>query len=97
MSCVWENFHRYLDVILFSRNMTNHIVFTLILGGLNVNISGGLGMFSEFHIFVRCVFYRFLWTFQRKKQLLRWSQGAQNSGNTNEILINHVFSVSSIV
>ena len=29
--------------------------------------------------------------------MLRWSQGAQNSGNTNEILINHVFSVSSIV
>ena len=29
--------------------------------------------------------------------MLRWSQGAQNSGNTNEILINHVFFVFSIV
>ena len=29
--------------------------------------------------------------------MFRWSQGVQNSGNTNEILINHVFSVSSIV
>ena len=29
--------------------------------------------------------------------MLRWSQGAQNSGNTNEILINYVFSVSSVV
>ena len=29
--------------------------------------------------------------------MLRWSQGAQNSRNTFEILINHVFSVSSIV
>ena len=29
--------------------------------------------------------------------MLRWSQGAQNNGNTNEILINHVFSVSSII
>ena len=29
--------------------------------------------------------------------MLRWIPGAQNSGNTNEILINHVFSVSSIV
>ena len=27
----------------------------------------------------------------------RWSPRDQNSGNTNEILINHVFSVSSIV
>ena len=97
MSCFLEIFHRYLDVMLFSRNMKNHIVFTLILGGLKVDISLVLVMFSEFHVFVRCVFYRFLWTFQRKKQLLGWSKGAQNSGNTNEILINHVFSVSSIV
>ena len=29
--------------------------------------------------------------------MLRWSQGAQNNGNTNEIFINYVFSVSSIV
>ena len=29
--------------------------------------------------------------------MLRSSQGAQNSGNTNEILINHVFFVFSIV
>ena len=29
--------------------------------------------------------------------MLRWIPCAQNSGNTNEILINHVFSVSSIV
>ena len=30
--------------------------------------------------------------------MLRWIPGAQNSGNNNnEILINHVFSVSSIV
>ena len=60
MSCFLVIFHRYLDVMLFSRNMKNHIVFTLILGGLNVDISLVLGMFSEFHVFVRCVFYRFL-------------------------------------
>ena len=60
MSCFLEIFHRYLDVVLFSRNMTNHIVFTLILGDLNVDISLVLGMFSEFHVFDRCVFYRFL-------------------------------------
>ena len=60
MSCFLEIFHRYLDVMLFSRNMKNHIVCTLILGGLNVDISLVLGMFSEFHVFVRCVFYRFL-------------------------------------
>ena len=29
--------------------------------------------------------------------MLRWIPGAQNSGNTNGILNNHVFSVSSIV
>ena len=56
MSCFLMIFHRYLDVMLFSRNMKNHIVFTLILGGLNVDISLVLGMFSEFHVFVRCVF-----------------------------------------
>ena len=60
MSCFLEIFHRYLDVMLFSRNMKNHEVFTLIFGGLNVDISLVLGMFSEFHVFVRCVFYRFL-------------------------------------
>ena len=60
MSCFLEIFHRYLDVMLFSRNMKNHIVFTLILRGLNVDISLVLGMFSEFHVFGRCVFYRFL-------------------------------------
>ena len=60
MSCFLEIFHRYLDVMLFSRNTKDHIVFTLILGGLNVDISLVLGMFSEFHVFVRCVFYRFL-------------------------------------
>ena len=51
MSCFFEIFHRYLDVVLFSRNMTNHIVFTLILGGLNVDISLVLGMLCEFHVF----------------------------------------------
>ena len=56
----FEIFHRYLDVMLFSRNMKNHIVFTLILGGLNVDISLVLSMFFEFHVFGRCVFYRFL-------------------------------------
>ena len=60
MSCFLEIFHRYLDVMLFSRNMKIHIVFTLILGGLNVDMSVVVGMFSEFHVFVRCVFYRFL-------------------------------------
>ena len=60
MSCFLEIVHRYVDVMLFSRNMKNHIVFTLILGGLNVDISLVLGMFSEFHVFVRCVFYGFL-------------------------------------
>ena len=44
-------FYRYLDVMLFSRNMKTHIVFTLILGGLNGYISLVLGMFSEFHMF----------------------------------------------
>ena len=29
--------------------------------------------------------------------MLRWTPGAQNNGNTIEILINHVFFVSSIV
>ena len=51
MSCFLEIFHRYLDVMLFSRNMTNHRVFTLILGGLHVDISWVVGMFSEFHVF----------------------------------------------
>ena len=51
MSCFLEICHRYLDVMLFSRNMKNHIVFTLISGGLNVDISLVLGMFSEFHMF----------------------------------------------
>ena len=44
-------FHRNLEVMLFSRKMKNYIVFTLILGGLNVAISLVLGMFSEFHVF----------------------------------------------
>ena len=60
MSCFLEIFHRYLDVMLFSKNITNHIVFTLILRGLHVDMSLVLGMFSEFHVFERCVFYRFL-------------------------------------
>ena len=46
MSCFLEIFHRYLDVMLFSRNMKNHIVFAFILGGVNVDISLVLGMFS---------------------------------------------------
>ena len=55
------NFHRYLKVMLFSRKMNNYIVFTLILGGLNVAIPVIVGMFPEFHMcFHRCVFYRFL-------------------------------------
>ena len=59
MSFFFEMFHRYLDVMLFSRNMNNHIVFTLILGSINVDISLVLGMCSEFHVFVMCVFCRF--------------------------------------
>ena len=51
MSCFLVNFHRNLEVMLFSRKMKNYIVFTLILGGLNVAISLVLGMFSEFHVF----------------------------------------------
>ena len=44
-------FNRYLDVMLFSRKVKLHIVFTLILGGLNVAISFVLDMFFEFHKF----------------------------------------------
>ena len=51
MSCFLKIFHRYLDVMLFSRNMKHHIVFTLSLGGLTVDISLVLCMFSEFHVF----------------------------------------------
>ena len=45
------SFHINLEVMLFSRKMKSYIVFTLILGGLNVAISLVLGMFSEFHVF----------------------------------------------
>ena len=45
------NFHRNLEVMLFSRKMQNYKVFASILGGLNVAISLVLGMFSEFHVF----------------------------------------------
>ena len=51
MSCFLVIFHRNLEVMLFSRKIKNYIVFTLILGGLNVAISLVLGMFSEFHVF----------------------------------------------
>ena len=51
MSCFLVIFHRNLEVMLFSRKMKNYIVFTLILGGLNVTISLVLGMFYEFHVF----------------------------------------------
>ena len=44
-------FHRNLEVMLFSRKMKNYIVFTLILGGLNVTISFVLWVFSESHVF----------------------------------------------
>ena len=44
-------FHRNLEVMLFSRDMKNYIVFTLILGGPIAAISLVLGMFSEFHVF----------------------------------------------
>jgi len=51
MSCFLMICCRYVEVMLFSRKMKNHIVFTLILGGRNVAISLVLGMFSEFHVF----------------------------------------------
>ena len=56
MSCFLKIFHRYLDVMLFSRNMKNHIVVTLILGALNVDMSLVLRMFSEFHVFAQMRF-----------------------------------------
>ena len=83
MSCVFRTFNRILEVMLFARKMKNSTVFTLILGGLNVAISLVLGMFLNFMCFHRCVFYRFLWTFQWKKHVHRLSPGAQNSGNTD--------------
>jgi len=49
-------FHRNLEVMMFSRNMKKYMVFTLILGGLNVGISLVLGMFSEFHMFLQVRF-----------------------------------------
>ena len=51
MSCFLMNFYGNLEVMMFSRNMKNYMVFTLILGGLNVAIPLVLGMFSEFHMF----------------------------------------------
>ena len=36
---------------MFSRKMKNDMVFTLIVGGLNVAIALVLGMFCEFHMF----------------------------------------------
>ena len=51
MSSFLVIFHRNLEMMLLSRKMKNYIVFTLILGGLNVAISLVLGMFSEFHVF----------------------------------------------
>ena len=51
MSCFLMIFHRNLEVMMFSRNMKNYMGFTSILGTLNVAISLGLGMFSEFHMF----------------------------------------------
>ena len=45
------NLHRNLEVMMFSRNMKNYMVFAMILGGLNVAISLVSGMFSEFHMF----------------------------------------------
>ena len=51
MSCFFMLFHRNLKVMMFCRKMKNYMVFTLILGGLNVAISLVLGMFSEFHMF----------------------------------------------
>ena len=60
MSCFLMICRRYLEVMLFSRKKQNHIVVTLILGGLNVVSSCVLGLFSEFHVFHRCVFYIFL-------------------------------------
>ena len=41
---------------MFSRKMKDYMVFTLILGGLNVANSFVLGMCFEFH----CVFYKCL-------------------------------------
>ncbi len=60
MSCFLIIFHRNLEVWMLSRKMKRYMVFELILGGLNIAISLVLGMFSEFHTFHRCVFYRFL-------------------------------------
>ena len=39
MSCFLMIFHRNLEVMMFSRKMKTNMVFTLILGGVNVAIS----------------------------------------------------------
>ncbi len=50
------NFHRNIEVMMFSRKMKNYTVFTLIRGGTNVAISFVLGMFSEFQMFAQVRF-----------------------------------------
>ena len=85
--------HRYLEVMLFSRTIKNCTVFTLIIGGRHADLSKVLVMFREVLVFPRCVFYRFLITFEWKHNVHRWSPGAQNRGNTYEKIIIHVFLV----
>ena len=97
MSCFLMIFHRNLEVMMFSRKMKNYMVFTLILGGLNVAISFVLGMFSEFHMFSQVRFLQISLNISMEKHVHRWSPRAQNSGNTNEKQRIHVFFVFSIV
>ena len=78
---------------MFSRKMKNYMVFTLILGGLNVVISIVLGMFSEFHMFSQVPFLYISLNISMEKHVHRWSPRGQNSGNTNEKHIFHVFFV----
>ena len=51
MSCLFMIFHRNLKVMMFCRKMKNYMVFSLILGGLNVAISLVLGGILRCHVF----------------------------------------------
>ena len=89
--------HGNLEVMMFSRKMKNYMVFTLILGGLNVAISFVLSIFSEFHMFSQVRSLQISLNISMEKHVHRWSPGAQHIGNTNEKQRIHVFFVFSIV
>ena len=76
-------FHRNLEVMMFSRNMKNDMVFILILGGLNIAISLVLDVFSEFHVFTGAFSIDFFEHFNGKHMCI----GGAQELTTMEILM----------